>query len=80
MHDRHRRLVLDEIAGIDVGNVGIAQTNLQNQVDSENEVSEMTSMQLQMLMDDRSTLLQTASDIEKTISDTDLGVVGNIKQ
>lgn len=74
------KYVLDEIAGIDVGNVGIAQTNLQNQVDSENEVSEMTSMQLQMLMDDRSTLLQTASDIEKTISDTDLGVVGNIKQ
>ena len=35
---------------------------LQNALDSDNEISEMTSMQLQMLMDMRSKLLQTASD------------------
>jgi hypothetical protein len=53
---------------------------LQNALDSDNEISEMTSMQLQMLMDLRSELLEAASDIEKSMSDTNMAVVGNIKQ
>ena len=58
---------------------GAIQT-LQNALDSDNEISEMTSMQLQMLMDMRSKLLQTASDIEKSMSDTNMAIAGNIKQ
>jgi hypothetical protein len=61
-------------------NVASAVTTLQNDLDSDNEVSEMTSMRLQMLMDMRSKLLQTASDMEKSLSDTDMAIVGNIKQ
>lgn len=53
---------------------------LQNDLDSDNEVSQMSSMQLQMLMDARSKLLQTASDIEKSNSDTAMAIAGNIKQ
>jgi hypothetical protein len=37
---------------------------LQDTLDSDNEISEMTSMQLQMLMDAGSKLLQLVSDIE----------------
>jgi len=37
-------------------------------------------MQLQMLMDLRSKLLQTASDIEKSVADMNEAIVGNIKQ
>jgi hypothetical protein len=33
-----------------------------------------------MLMDVRSKLLQTASEIEKSISDTDVAILRNIKQ
>ena len=53
---------------------------LQDALDSDNEVSEMASMQLQMLMDARSKLLQTASDVEKALSETEMAIVGNIKQ
>lgn len=54
--------------------------SLQNTLDSDNEISEMTFMELQMLMDTRSKLLQTASDMEKAMSDTDMAIAGNIKQ
>lgn len=60
--------------------LGSIVQSLQDQLDSDNEISEMTSMQLQMLMDARSKLLQTASDIEKTMADTASAVVQNIKQ
>jgi len=53
---------------------------IQSELDSDNEISEMGSMALQMLMDARSKLLQTASDIEKTLSDTATAIVQNIKQ
>jgi hypothetical protein len=48
-------------------------------LDSDNEISEMGSMRLQMLMDARTKLLQAASDLEKSISDTDMAIVGNLK-
>jgi hypothetical protein len=65
---------------VSTSTVGTAVTTLQNDLDSENEMSEMTSMRLQMLMDVRSKLLQTASEIEKSISDTDVAILRNIKQ
>lgn len=45
----------------------------------DNEISELGSMALQMLMA-RSKLLQTASDIDKTLSDTATQMIENIKQ
>ena len=53
---------------------------LQNQLDSDIEISEMGSMELQMLMDMRSKLLQTASAIAKSMADTNEAIAGNIKQ
>jgi len=44
-----------------------------------NEISEMTSVRLQMLMDMRSKLLRTVSDIEKTESDTSIAITQNLK-
>jgi hypothetical protein len=75
-------LPLLQNVGSDITAQGIqsALNSLQNALDSDNEISEMTSMQLQMLMDARSRLLQTASDMEKSMSDTDMAIVGNIKQ
>jgi hypothetical protein len=61
-------------------NISAAISSLQNTLGANNEISEMGSMQLQMLMDTRSKLLQTASDMEKSMSDTDMAIVGNIKQ
>ncbi|MGD0011973.1 MAG: hypothetical protein ABSE93_25965 [Terriglobia bacterium] len=55
------------------------QNELQNSLDSDNEISEMGSMQLQMLMDVRSKLLQTVSNIEKSTFDALQAIVGNIK-
>lgn len=73
--------ILQDVASeITAQSIQSAVNVLQNDLDSDNEISEMTSMQLQMLMDARSKLLQTASDIEKSMSDTDMAIVGNIKQ
>jgi hypothetical protein len=52
---------------------------LMKALDSDNETSDMESMQLQMIMDARSKLLQTASDIEKSMSDTAAAVAQNMK-
>jgi hypothetical protein len=65
------------LTGDDISGVIAA---LQNTLDSENEISDMEAMQLQMLMDTRSKLLQAASDLEKSIADTDNALVQNIKQ
>jgi len=68
------------------GTVGITSqqlssviAQLQDKLDSDNELSEETVMQLQMLMDERSKLLQTASEIEKSKSDEEQSMVGNLK-
>jgi hypothetical protein len=52
---------------------------LQDKLDSDNELSEEAVMRLQMLMDERSKLLQTASEIEKSKSDAEQSMVGNLK-
>jgi len=53
--------------------------DLGDQIDSMNEVSEMTSLRLQMAMDRMSKLMQTLSNIEKKESDTDSAVIQNLK-
>ncbi len=68
-----------ECAPLVVIQIQSAISTLQNDLDSDNEISEMASMQLLMLMDLQSKLLQTASDIEKSVTDTNNAIVGNIK-
>jgi len=59
--------------------VQAALSTIQDDLDSMNEISEMTSVRLQMLMDMRSKLLRTVSDIEKTESDTSIAITQNLK-
>jgi hypothetical protein len=58
----------------------VIAVQIQNALESDIQISEMASMQLQMLMDARSKLLQTASDIEKSNSDAGNSISKNIKQ
>ncbi len=67
------------------GNLTLAQLQailqeLQDELDSLNDLSDMASTELQMLMDLNNTLLQTFSNIEKCWSDTNMAIIGNIKQ
>jgi len=50
-----------------------------NKRDSMNEMSEMTSMRLQMAMDCRSKFVETLSNIMKKMSDTDNSITQNMK-
>ena len=61
------------------GELAKIASDIGNMLHGESEIGEASSMQLQMLMDARSKLLETASDIEKTTSDTDAAMVGNLK-
>lgn len=61
------------------GNLRAIQNDLKGKLDSMNEVSEMTSLRLQMLMDRRSKFITTLSNIMKSISTTEDAVVGNLK-
>ncbi len=56
--------------GISAQQLASLVAQLQDKLDSDNEISEETTMRLQMLMDERSKLLQLASDIEKSKSET----------
>jgi hypothetical protein len=53
--------------------------DLQGQLDSMNEMSEMTSMRLQMAMDRRSKFVETLSNIMKKIDSTQETIVQNLK-
>jgi hypothetical protein len=64
----------------DLRDLGTAVTTLRNKLDSMNDASEMTSMRLQMSMDQRSKLLQTLSNMEKADSKTEQQIINNIKQ
>jgi len=55
------------------------QNGLKGKLDSMNEMSEMTSMRLQMAMDRRSKFIETLSNIMKKTSDTASGIVQNLK-
>ncbi len=52
---------------------------LQGELDSMSELSEMTSMRLQMAMDRRSKLMTTLSNVLKKMSDTHDSIVQNMK-
>jgi hypothetical protein len=52
---------------------------LKNRLDSMSEMSEMTSMRLQMAMDRRSRLMEAISNVMQKTSDTDGEIVKNIK-
>jgi hypothetical protein len=53
--------------------------NLADKLDAMNEMSETTSLRLQMLMDRRSRFISTLSNIMKKISDTQGTLVQNLK-
>jgi hypothetical protein len=53
--------------------------DLKNRLDSMNEMSEMTSLRLQMAMDRRSKFIETLSNVMKKISDTQDSIVQNMK-
>jgi hypothetical protein len=64
---------------ITVGDLRATLKSLTDNLDSMNEISELTSLRLQMLMDRRSKLISTLSNIMKSISTTKDTVVGNLK-
>jgi hypothetical protein len=59
--------------------LGSVVAHLNNALDSENDLSEEAAMNLQMMMDARTKLLQTASDIEKTKADAKMAILANLK-
>ena len=66
--------VLEELAQLLV-----AQDDLNKKLDSMNEMSETTSLRLQMMMDRRSKLISTLSNLLKKISTTQDTIVQNLK-
>lgn len=56
-----------------------AVQSAQDKHDSMNEMSEMTSMRLQMAMDRRSKFVEALSNIMKKMSDTDSSIIQNMK-
>jgi hypothetical protein len=77
--------VVDTVTDLHPGSITeIAQLQsirdaLEAKLDSMSEMSEMTSLRLQMAMDRRSKLMQTLSNIMKKISDTNNAITQNIK-
>src|SRR5450631_1735376 len=63
----------------DLAALQAAQDKLKLQLDAMNEMSEETSMRLQMAMDRRSKFMETLSNILKKISDTQSSIVQNMK-
>jgi Arc/MetJ-type ribon-helix-helix transcriptional regulator len=65
-----------------IANVSILESirdELRDKLDSMSELGEMESMRLQMIMDRRSKLLETLSNIMKKISDTSQSITQNLK-
>jgi hypothetical protein len=63
----------------DVAQLLAVQDDLKGKLDGMNEMSEMTSMRLQMMMDRRSKFISTLSNIMKKISTTQDTLVQNLK-
>jgi len=63
----------------DVAQLRCIQGDLKGKLDSMSELSEMTSMRLQMVMDRRSKFIETLSNIMKKISDAQDALVQNLK-
>jgi hypothetical protein len=56
-----------------------AVNNFADKLDSMNEMSKMTSLRLQMMLDRRSRFMSTLSNIMKKLSDTQNSLVQNLK-
>jgi Spy/CpxP family protein refolding chaperone len=65
--------------GLTVSGLKSMLDDLKGKLDSMNEMSEMTSLRLQMTMDRRSKIIQTLSNIIKKIGTTQETIVQNIK-
>jgi hypothetical protein len=63
----------------EAGRILMDQDKLKGKLDGMNEMSEMTSLRLQMLMDRRSKFISTLSNIMRKISTTQDTLVQNIK-
>ncbi|GLH74406.1 hypothetical protein GETHLI_29080 [Geothrix limicola] len=61
------------------GDLAALQTKLKDALDSESEMGETESLRLQMAMDRLSKLMSILSNLEKKLSDTSQGVIGNLK-
>jgi hypothetical protein len=64
---------------ITYGDLKSIQSNLQGSLDSMNEMSEMTSMRMQMALDRRSKFVEALSNILKKIDDTQDAIIQNLK-
>lgn len=69
----------DAIGKLSVADLQKAIDDLQSDLDSMNELSEMTSLRLQMMMDRRSKFITTLSNIMKKIDTTSETIVQNMK-
>jgi hypothetical protein len=63
----------------DIGQLRAINDDLKGKLDSMNEMSEMSSLRLQMMMDRRSKFISTLSNIMKKISTTQDTLVQNLK-
>lgn len=63
----------------DLARLEAIQNDLKSRLDGMSELSEMTSLRLQMMMDRRSKFIATLSNIMKKISDTQAAIVQNLK-
>ena len=66
-------------ANLTYGQLAALQAQTNQSLDSLNDMSESAQMRLQMLMDQRSKVLEIASNIEKKLSDTSDAIVVNMK-
>ena len=67
------------LAGLSNGGWSTAFGDFKQRLDSMSEMSEMTSMRLQMAMDRESKLMDTLSNLEKKLSDTSGSILQNLK-
>ncbi|MBA7641063.1 hypothetical protein ES703_48735 [subsurface metagenome] len=70
---------LPDTEGVTIGGLKSLLDDLKGKLDGMNEMSEMTSLRLQMTMDRRSKFISTLSQMMKKISTTQDILVQNIK-
>ncbi len=73
------RSMMNEVNKQKAANANAAHTKYQSQLDSLNNISEMTSMRLQMAMDRRDKFIETLSNIFKKIESTSDAIIQNMK-
>ena len=64
---------------VSAAGIKVIQDDMKGKLDGMNEMSEMTSLRLQMMMDRRSKFISTLSNIMKKISTTQDTLVQNLK-